>query len=71
VHIYYFETFPTAATEAKCYNTTKQTIQATTRLVRTSKQTSTPSIHITNLAASPSPNNQTDKQPSYNITTPQ
>lgn len=38
VHIYYFEGFPTAAAEAKCYNTTKQAIQATMRFARTGRE---------------------------------
>jgi CelD/BcsL family acetyltransferase involved in cellulose biosynthesis len=35
VHIYYFETFPTAAAEVKCYQAAKRTIRAVTQLVRT------------------------------------
>ncbi len=37
VHIYYFERFPTAATEAKCYDAAKQGVRAAMRLAHTGR----------------------------------
>jgi hypothetical protein len=37
VHIYYFERFPTVATEAKCYDAAKQGVRAAMRLAQTGR----------------------------------